>query len=34
MDEILRFTEKYDEAFIKEGPLSVEALNKLALIPC
>lgn len=31
MDEILKTTEKYDEAFIKEGPSSVEALNKFAL---
>jgi hypothetical protein len=31
MDEILKITEKYDEAFIKEGLTSVEALNKFAL---
>ena len=31
MDEILKITEKYDEAFIKEGLRSVEALNKFAL---
>ena len=31
MDEISRITEKYDEAFIKEGLNSVEALNKFAL---
>jgi hypothetical protein len=31
MDEILKITEKYDEAFIKEGLGSVEALNKFAL---
>jgi hypothetical protein len=31
MDEILKIAEKYDEAFIKEGLSSVEALNKFAL---
>src|SRR6266704_3427727 len=31
MDEILKITEKYDEAFIKEGLGTVEALNKFAL---
>src|ERR1700683_2848895 len=31
MDEILKITGKYDEAFIKEGLSSVEALNKFAL---
>lgn len=31
MDEILKITEKYDEAFIKGGLRSVEALNKFAL---
>lgn len=30
MDEILKITEKYDEAFIKEGLSSVEELNKFA----
>jgi hypothetical protein len=32
MYEILKITEKYDEAFIKEGLGTVEALNKFALI--
>ena len=31
MDEILKITEKYDEAFIKEGLSSIEVLNKFAL---
>jgi hypothetical protein len=31
MDEVLKITEKYDEAFIREGLSSVEALNKFAL---
>lgn len=31
MDEILKITEKYDEAFIKEGLGSIQALNKFAL---
>lgn len=31
MDEILKITEKYDEAFIKQGLNSVDALNKFAL---
>ena len=31
MDEILKITGKYDEAFIKEGLTSLEALNKFAL---
>ncbi len=31
MEEILKITEKYDEAFIKEGLTSVETLNKFAL---
>ena len=31
MDEILKITEKYDEAFIRERLTSVEALNKFAL---
>ena len=32
MDKILDITEKYDQAFVKEGLSSVEALNKFALI--
>jgi hypothetical protein len=31
MDEILKVTKKYDEAFIKEGLTSLEALNRFAL---
>ena len=31
MDEILKITKKYDEAFIKEGLTSLEALNEFAL---
>jgi hypothetical protein len=31
MDEIVKITGKYDEAFIKEGLTSLEALNKFAL---
>ena len=31
MEEILNITKKYDEAFVKEGLTSLEALNKFAL---
>ena len=31
MDEFRRITEKYDEAYIKEGLISLEGINKFAL---